>query len=55
MLRFASKPDEIFLILLDETIEDLLNELEEFNDDPTEQQDIIQASMPRSSKLFTTH
>jgi hypothetical protein len=54
MLRFANKPDEIFLILIDETIEDFLDELEGFNDDPTEQEEIIKASMPRSAALFTT-
>ena len=53
MLRFANKPDEIFLILIDETIEDFLDELEGFNDDPTEQEEIIKASMPRSAALFT--
>jgi hypothetical protein len=52
MLRFASKPDEIFLMPLEEAVQDMLGELD-LNDDPAEQQETIECSMPHSSKLFT--
>ena len=51
MLRFATKPDHIFLIVLDQAIENVLGMLE-LDDDPAEQQETFQGVMPRSAKLF---
>lgn len=51
MLRFANKPDKIFLVLLDEAIEEAIGELE-MDDDPTEQLDTLQSFMPASSRLY---
>ncbi len=51
MLRFQNKPDEIFMILLNEAIEDMICYVE-MDDDVDERQDALRASMPRSSELF---
>ena len=51
MLRFATKPDRIFLVLLGEAIAEALGCLE-LDDDPAEQHDAFGSLMPRSAKLF---
>ena len=51
MLRFATKPDRIFVILLGQAIEETIGYLE-LDDDATDQQDSLVNMMPRSAKLF---
>ena len=51
MLRFANKPDDIFVLLINEAIEDMISYLE-MDEDVNERQDALRASMPRSSALF---
>ena len=51
MLRFAAKPDKIFLLLLDQAIQDAIGQLE-IHDDPAEQQEALEDLMPASSRLF---
>lgn len=53
MLRFANKPDEIFLALLDDAITETLEVVLGFDDEPEEQEDAFKCHMPRSSALFT--
>lgn len=51
MLRFASKPDLIFLLLINQAIEDAIGHIE-FDDDPAEQQEALDSLMPHSAKLY---
>jgi hypothetical protein len=51
MLRFATKPDRIFLTILTQAIEEVLGSLE-LDDDPAERQETFQGLMPRSAALF---
>ena len=51
MLRFANRPDEIFILLLDEAIEDMICYVE-MDDELAERQDALRSYMPKSSKLF---
>ncbi len=51
MLRFENKPDEIFVLLINEAIEDMICYIE-MDDDVDARQDALKASMPRSSELF---
>lgn len=51
MLRFNNKPDEIFIVLVNEAIEDMLGYVE-MDDEIEERLDALRASMPRSSELF---
>jgi hypothetical protein len=51
VLRFANKPDDIFVLLINEAIEDMISYLE-MDEDVDERQDALRASMPRSSALF---
>lgn len=51
MLRFNNKPDEIFIVLVNEAIEDMLDYVE-MDDQIEERQEALRAFMPRSSGLF---
>jgi hypothetical protein len=50
MLRFASKPDHLFVLLLDEALAQAIVDLT--LGDSSEQQDVLAALMPTSAKLF---
>ena len=50
MLRFASKPDQIFVLLLVQAIAEAIEDLT--LEDLSEQQDVLAALMPNSAKLF---
>ena len=49
MLRFANKPDRVFIFLVNEAIDDMLCYVE-MDDGLVERQDALNAYMPRSSE-----
>jgi hypothetical protein len=51
MLRFTNKPDEIFILLINEAIEDMICYVE-MDDDLADREDALSAYMPRTSELF---
>jgi hypothetical protein len=51
MLRFEIKPDTVFLDMLDDAIEQMIDEMD--LEEPTDQDESFEINMPRSSRVFT--
>ncbi len=52
MLRFEIQPDTVFLDMLDDAIEQLIDEMD--LEEPSDQDESFAVDMPRSSRFFTT-
>ena len=51
MLRFEIQPDIVFLDMLEEAIEQMIDEMD--LEEPTDQDESFELNMPRSSRVFT--